>query len=550
MSRLSAAKKRRKLRRQIVLGQAEGGRKIILPQSVRQYGMHIIGAPGRGKSKLMEWLIRQDILNGEGLCLLDPHGSLYADIVEWCAATGLLDQRQNILLFEPSSEGWTFGFNPLRLGTENRAQVADAIDAIVKSIAQIWGSEDLSRTPRLYRRLPAVLYAAWAHGMTLPEAVELCRRTSKQTYLTEHVPDPHFRDEWREFNALDRRDFVDTFESSHNRLTPFVKNPLLRLMCSQREVILDFKRVMDEGGVILVNLSGLSEDSKRLIGMLMLNDLYNKGILREPNKSRPFHVYMDEAYYFVNDDLERIAVGLRKFGVWMTLAHHHLSQLEKAGESVYKAVMLLGNRVVFGGLEIEDAEVLASTIFLGELDLENPKEKSARPVVVGHVRTWLENHSRSETHSATSGTSGSESVTESPEGDELSASTSSGWSSSSTASQSWTEGAGQTLEPVLRWLPTQWYSMPEQVYRAMDRLVNNPVQHAIVKLHGKRSERIKTPTVKRTPITGEYVEEAKKRAYGRAHFAQLTERAESEVRAWKEGLEKKSKPQEPDSFLE
>lgn len=458
--------------------------------------MHVIGAPGRGKSKFMEGLIRQDILNGEGLCLLDPHGSLYADVVEWCAATGLLDKRDNILLFDPAAEGWTFGFNPLNLGTSAPAQVADAIDAIVKSIAQIWGSEDLTSTPRLYRRLPAVLYAAWAHGMTLPEAVDLCRKTPKQTHLTENVPDEHFRAEWRDFNALDLRHFVEMFESSHNRLTPFVKNPLLRLMCGQRSVILDFKRVMDEGGVLLVNLGGLSEDSKRLIGMLMLNDIYNKGILREPNRSRPFHVYMDEAYYFVNDDLERIAVGLRKFGVWLTLAHHHLSQLEKAGRSVYKAVMLLGNRVVFGGLETEDAEALAHKIFLGELELEDPKVKSARPVVVGHIRTWLQSYSRSESSSIGTTTSGGESVTELPD-DESSLTSSFGWSTSESQGETWSEGASETLQPVLRWLPTQWYSMPEQIYRAMDKLVNNPVQHAVVKLYGKHSERIKIPTVRR-----------------------------------------------------
>lgn len=511
--------------------------------------MHIIGAPGRGKSKFMEELIRQDILSGEGLCLLDPHGSLYDDVVEWCAATGLLDKRDNILLFDPAAEGWTFGFNPLNLGTRDPARVADAIDAIVKAIAHIWGSEDLSRTPRLYRRLPAILYAAWAHGMTLPEAVELCRKTSKQTHLTEDVPDEHFRAEWREFNALDVRDFVDTFESSHNRLTPFVKNPLLRLMCGQRAVILDFKRVMDQGGVLLVNLGGLSEDSKRLIGMLMLNDIYNKGILREPNRSRPFHVYMDEAYYFVNDDLERIAVGLRKFGVWLTLAHHHLSQLEKAGRSVYKAVMLLGNRVVFGGLETEDAEILANKIFLGELDLEDPKPKSHRPVVVGHIRTWLRNWSTSQASSTTTGDSGGRSVTTAPD-DELSETETEGWSTSTTVSESWSEGTSETLQPVLRWLPTQWYSMPEQIYRAMDRLVNNPVQHAVVKLHGQHSERVKTPTVKRVPITSRFVEKARERAVARAHFAQRTALARAEVRTHQEAIEKKTTPQEPDDYFE
>src|SRR5574340_256983 len=172
---------------------------------------------------------------------------------------------------------------------------------------------------------------------------------------------------------------------------------------------------MDEGHVLLVNLASrnkISDDNARLLGTLIVNDLFINARCR-PKGSRPFYLYIDECARFINDDIGRILDEGRKFGLHLTLAHQHLNQLKKAGEDIYSSVMTdAKTKVVFGGLDIEDAEILARKMFLGELDLEEPKGILNKQTVVGYLKTWVQNYSHSsgsalgEGHIASRGTSG------------------------------------------------------------------------------------------------------------------------------------------------
>lgn len=132
--------------------------------------MQVVGASKKGKSKGLEYFSRQDIVNGQGLCLIDPHGTLYHDIVKWCATHRLLEHRK-IRLFDPSAEGWCVGFNPLQLDGETEITVR--VDAMVKACAQVWGGEDTARTPLLKRCLRAIFYILATRELTLLEAVDL-----------------------------------------------------------------------------------------------------------------------------------------------------------------------------------------------------------------------------------------------------------------------------------------------------------------------------------------------------------------------------------------
>ena len=83
----------------ILLGRTVNGEKVYLPREDRQLHTHIMGAPRRGKSRIMEHMIRSDIRNGDGLLVLDPHGELYDRVVAWCAAEGIFSSRE-VFLFE------------------------------------------------------------------------------------------------------------------------------------------------------------------------------------------------------------------------------------------------------------------------------------------------------------------------------------------------------------------------------------------------------------------------------------------------------------------
>lgn len=171
----------------IRLGRAKG-REIALTDEERSRHVHIVGASGTGKSKLLEHMLRQDILAGRGLCLIDPHGSLADDIVAWCASRGL-DNLRPIRVVQASDPAWCAGFNPLKINSGAEASVR--IDAMVAACAQVWGGEDVARTPRLKKILRVVFYALAVRGLTLVEAPFLTtggyagiRRT-----LTDDLPD-------------------------------------------------------------------------------------------------------------------------------------------------------------------------------------------------------------------------------------------------------------------------------------------------------------------------------------------------------------------------
>jgi hypothetical protein len=224
--------------------------------------MHVLGASGRGKSKLLEHLIREDIKRGRGLCLIDPHGYLYRDLIRWLETKGFADDRQ-IILFEPGDADWTFGFNPLDF---RGGELSFCVDAMVRSCAAVWGGEDSSRTPLLKRCLRSVFYVLAEKELSLLEALELINPWSVdgiRRYLTNGIGDPVFASQWETFNALRPAEFQEHFSSTANRLIEFLAAPVVRTTIGQTRRTVDFRRVMDEGAVVLVNLAPQGRVSRR-----------------------------------------------------------------------------------------------------------------------------------------------------------------------------------------------------------------------------------------------------------------------------------------------
>jgi type IV secretory system conjugative DNA transfer VirD4/TraG family protein/uncharacterized protein DUF87 len=549
----------------VLLGDTRRGNPVYLPQKVRSTHMHVLGASGRGKSKILEHLIREDIRQGNGLCLIDPHGYLYDDLLRWIEVRGFLDRRKVILL-EPTLEGWTFGFNPLDFGAASPDELSFAVDAMVKVCAQVWGGEDTTQTPLLKRVLRSIFYALAAKRLTLLEALFLTNpdQADARRYITHDLQDYIFAEQWQMFNALGFREFEERFGSANNRLMEFLTAEMVRNIIGQKDRVLDFRRAMDEGHIILVNLASrgrLSDDNARLLGALMVNDLFLKARHRPP-KSRPFYLYIDECSLFVNEDIARILDEARKFGLHLVLAHQHLNQLRRAGETIYSAVMTNAQtKVVFGGLSVEDAEIMARTVFMGEYRLDETKYEYDTYAVTGHVRTWLRNRSSStgSFSGVSSGVSASGGTSHADyEGAPVVASESHGRSESrnsgSSEGESW--GESETLQPTIRrqTVPGALYSLEEQVYRSMAVMVNQPTRKAIVKIPLERSRQIMTPEVEEAIARDERVRLLRERAYQETSFAAPAEEVREKLTARRQRLLEEAReyarPHAPRSFRE
>lgn len=397
------------------LGITTSGRPVYLPEDARATHVHMVGATGTGKSKELELMIRQDIKEGRGLCLIDPNAALYQATVQWMAATGYGDMRR-VHLLNPHMHDWGFAFNPL----QGDADPAVVVDAALSACVQAFGGEDMDAKPRLSRILRLLLSALLYGGLTMAESVQLLEARSGKN-LREHLAlesrDPVVAAGLRDLTRLDEREFTLQTESTLNRFSAFIAPPLVRRIVGQSHGI-DFRRVMDQGDIILLNLNpgaGMSEQNAKLLGTLFVNSLFAAARLR-PEGSRPFYVYIDECYRFLTQDVERILDEGRKYGIHLILAHQRLGQLQAAGDHIFSAVMTNARtKIVFGGLTPDDAALMEAFLYMGTYDLEKLKARITSPTTVAHDLVWLQSTSRSrgssETHTESWGTS--ESTTES-----------------------------------------------------------------------------------------------------------------------------------------
>ena len=523
-----------------VVGTARRGRALSLTPEERSRHVHIVGVSGTGKSKLMEAMIRRDIIAGRGLCLIDPHGTLADTIVEFCASLGLAGLRR-IHVLSPGDTNWTFGFNPLRL--DGTTEPSARVDAMVNACAQVWGGENTANTPLLKKCLRAVFHVLAVRERTLLDSMELinstdARSTTRRT-LTDNLPDYVFDSLWQEFNRLSRREFAEQFSSTNNRLIEFLSSPLVRRIVGQREHALDFKKIMDNGEIVIVNLASrgsLSPDNARLIGTLLTSELFLLALARDAQvaKRRPFYLYIDECYDFLTADIERMLDQTRKFGLHLVLAHQRLGQLRNRSEAIYNGVMTGGQtKIVFGGLDDDDADIMARHVFRDSFNLERPKRVLDKPIVVDEVPYWLESEATSDSEGTGTTTTESAGWTEasgtsaglaesyrlnSGSFEQMGAAessgafsakgTSGGRSMSDSASRSHAEmrGRSQTLKPVRVNMPTAVYSLEEELHLAIVKLRGLPKASAIMKRIGRPAIRLRTIEMKPCLVSPETVE--------------------------------------------
>lgn len=411
------------MKKKLVLGFDPNGKPIFYEPEHAKYGLHILGRPGLGKSKFLELFVRRLILNHEGCVLIDPHGNLYDAIVKWSARYRLLD-RDQVVLFEPGGSGWAFGFNPLNVQGLTPDEIAETVAALMKACAQVWGGEDLARTPRLSRCLPAVLHALCVRDLTLNESLILCdgSQESERKFLTSGLSDSLFRDEWAYLNGLGSRHFTEMMESTRSRLSAFLQAPIIRTIVSQQKATIDFSEIMAESKVVLIDLSKVPEAQKQLLGSLFVADIFRRCIQRPADVSPPFSVVIDEAHLFINSDIAKLIEQGRKFSTRVVISTQRLGQIREVSESLLESVMMIPNRICFGGLPVRDAREIAESMFMGKLDLEKPKTILDKPVVVEHRRVEMRSTSdtagksitdtKSESHGEQTSTSESETDTE------------------------------------------------------------------------------------------------------------------------------------------
>ena len=391
----------------IVLGKDAFGQPVFLPERPRLEHAHVIGTTGGGKSKFIEHCIRQDIANGSGVCVVDPHGehreSLYRSVLAWIVGRGY-HERRTVHLIDPNSPTHTVGFNPLaRPDPETDLSVIAGVT--LEAFSRAWGDEDTTGKPTIERVLTAAFTALAELGLTLVEApflLDPLDRHGLRAHAVATVTDRYARDELRRLHELSlderrRRDFDLEVVGPLNRIARFVRPPAIRAMVGQAERVLDIREALDDGHIILCNLSGgarVYERDADLLGRLLTRTLFFHA-KRRRKPERPFYVYLDECHRYLSGDLENILAEARKYGIATVLAHQWLAQLSVGSENLLAAVLNATNlKVVFRVKDPKEAEELALAAV--PLDLEIPVTALIKPTVVRHERTRLMSESELE----------------------------------------------------------------------------------------------------------------------------------------------------------
>lgn len=349
----------------------------------RQNHTHVIGSTGTGKSKFLEYMIRQDLLNRKaGFCLIDPHGSLYDEILIY-ASHKYPRLYERIVLFNPAQDSdFVLGFNPIPAVNDNADYV---LEMLISACLKAWGQDSIDRTPRITRWLENIFYALMCNKMTLIEATPLISSTKYSKKLREtfygNIDNVAVHEDWLQFESSALREKQNIMEGAGNRLRKFLRNEIIRNVIGVQSKNLDLLSIMNEGKILLVNLNGkdkISHENTKLLGVMLVNEIFRVAKLRDPRDQnlKPFYCYIDEFGQFVTRDIARALEECRKFKLFMVLAHQHLAQLKKEDEYLYASVMTnCKNKVVFGGLSVEDAEVMSEEISTGFLDLKKIKDE-------------------------------------------------------------------------------------------------------------------------------------------------------------------------------
>lgn len=354
--------------RPIPIGLADG-RKIRLSQKRRSTHLHIMGASRQGKSKFIEHCIREDIMAGHGVCLIDPEGDLYEKVVSWCAKNNI-DRIAKVHLFDPTEADWRFRFNPLFVhqGEKPRHRVDNVIDAL----AQVWGGEDSKNTPAIRTTLRAIFTVLIEHGYSLAEAFYLT--STRDPYeiveqLTGRLPNPIIAEMWdgyKQAAAKSPREHQIEFSGARRRFGELLDDEEIRQIFASYNDPIDFKKCMDEGDIVLINLSpeAMGDDPARAFGALFVREMFYASSRRNTKtaQEKPFYAYIDECGDYLTNDIPRILARSAKRGLHLVLAHQWLEQLRERGNGIYHGVMGIQNKVIFGGISDEDAGILADQL--------------------------------------------------------------------------------------------------------------------------------------------------------------------------------------------
>jgi len=347
-------------------------RKVHILQEDRRRHMYIIGKTGVGKSVLLEDMAIQDIKDGHGVCVIDPHGDLVENILKYIPA----ERAEDVIYFDPSDMERPMGLNLLEANTEDEKHFMTA--AIINLMYKLY---DPQRTgivgPRFEHTVRnAMLTVMSEKGSTFIEVVRILTDPKYVQELLPKVKDPMVRRFWTD-QIAQTSDFhkSETLDYIVSKFGRFVTNTTIRNIIGQSESAFNFRDVMDNKKILLINLSKgrLGEENSQFLGLVIIPKILIAAMSRQEvaeEKRADFFLYVDEFQNFATPDFATILSEARKYRLGLTVANQFIGQMD---EEVKNAVFGNVGTIVSFRVGITDASYIAREFqpVFSETDLIN-----------------------------------------------------------------------------------------------------------------------------------------------------------------------------------
>ena len=303
---------------------------VYMQRDDRRRHMYVIGKTGVGKSEFLKDMILQDIRNGEGVCFIDPH-----DTIDKLLPLIPPERAEDVILFDPSDTDRPMGLNMLEANTE--AEKHYVVSSIVGLMYKLY---DPNKTgiigPRFEHAIRnAMLTVMYEKGSTFIEVVRALTDASFVQEILPKVEDPIVRRYWTDQIAqtsdFHKSEVLDYIVSKFGR---FVTNKMMRNIIGQSKTAFDFRKVMDEGKILLVSLSKgkIGEENSSFLGLILVPKILVAAMSRQDTpeeQRRDFFLYVDEFQNFATPDFAQILSEARKYRLDLIVANQFIGQMEE-----------------------------------------------------------------------------------------------------------------------------------------------------------------------------------------------------------------------------
>jgi CxxC-x17-CxxC domain-containing protein len=324
----------------------------IYPDDRRRH-VYVVGKTGVGKSTLLENMIAQDIMQGRGVCYVDPHG----DTVEKLLDAIPPDRVNDVIYFDPSDVDFPVAFNVLEaIDPAYKYLVASGL---VSSLKKIWAD---SWGPRLEYILRNTILALLDYpSSTILGILRMLSDKSYRKKVVDQINDPVVKAFWTtEFANYNERFRTEAISPIQNKVGQLLSSSIIRNIMAQPKSTIDMAEIMNEGKILLINVSKgkIGEDNSDLLGALIINRIQlaamDRASVAEENR-RDFYLYVDEFQNFATESFADILSEARKYRLNLTIAHQYIAQME---EEVTDAVFGNVGSIVSFRVGAADAEYM------------------------------------------------------------------------------------------------------------------------------------------------------------------------------------------------